>query len=289
VPKFIGKRTGKQQENRQKRKRQIIYGVILVVGVFIAAVALRMIIGDLLEDAAARSEYNELRAYSPDIPDSNLITDDIPTRHEETGAIENTGSEEEPDTNDENGDEKDEPEDEGVNLYRLSFDELVSLNRDFIGWIIAGHSIDYPVVRGNDNDKYINTTFTGNRNTAGAIFMDYRHTDGFDEPVSVIYGHNTRDRTMFSSLASYLDPDYMRNHPHIYITTREGKTLVYRVFAAKLTDAWDPAYTASIIDQENVSETFFNVPENATRFLVLSTCTRGPDDDERILVFTALI
>ena len=293
MPKLFGSKSGKQQKFHQKRRRQLFYGVLLVIGAFVAAVALRIIIGDLLEDAAARSEYDKLRAYSPGIATPDSPADIIAGGSGNNGDIDNSSNEESTGISDAREPEEDKDdeinEDEGVNLYRLSFDELASLNRDFIGWIVAGRSIDYPVVRGNDNDRYINTTFTGNRNTAGTIFMDYRHTRGFDEQVSIIYGHNTRDRTMFSSLANYLDPDYLRSHPHIYITTREGKSLVYRVFAAKLTDAWDPAYSISSLDQTNAPEVFYNAPENATRFLLLSTCTRGPDDDERILVFASLI
>ena len=305
MPKLIGSKSKKQRVNRQNRSKQIIYGVIITIGVFLAAAALRVIIGDYMEDAAARTEYEELRAYSPNTatptpsaditPDGNEDTGDDPVFVDigDTGDTEDTGDiGDESRNNEEPEDQTDsetEDEQDRINLFALSFDELASLNRDFIGWIVAGNSIDYPVVRGSNNDKYINTTFTGNRNTAGAIFMDYRHTRGFDEQVSIIYGHNTRDRTMFSSLANYLDPDFMRNHPHIYITTRDGNSLVYKVFAAKLTDAWDPAYATGFSEHENASVDFLDAPENATRFLLLSTCTRSPDDDERILIFASLI
>jgi len=118
--------------------------------------------------------------------------------------------------------------------------------------------------------------------------MDYRHTEGFDEHVAILYGHNTRDGSMFSVLANFLDPSFRRRNPNINITTRDGKNLTYRVFAAILTDAWDAAYTIGISDNEKAADVFPDAPENASRFLLLSTCTRSSDKDERILVYAAM-
>jgi len=247
--------------------RQVLYFSLIAVGAFLAAFALRMILSDVAEDAAARTEYLQLR-------------DDFPSVSRPTPQENNFEEEEQTD---------DPPEaDEDFDLRKLSLDQLTAINRDFIGWINATHSIDYPVVRGNDNYKYINTTFFGSRNSAGTIFMDYRHTGGFDEHVTILYGHNTRDGSMFSALINFLDPGFLRNNPNINITTKDGKNLTYKVFAATQTDAWDIAYTIGLRDNEKAAEVFPNAPENASRFLLLSTCTRSRDNDERILVYAAL-
>jgi len=220
-----------------------------------------MILGGLVEDAVARDEYEQLRESFPEI------------------AGEHTPIPEEP-----------EEEDDEFDLRNLSLDELAAINGDFVGWINANNnSIDYPVVRGRDNVRYINTTFFGSRNTAGTIFMDYRHTRGFDEHVTILYGHYTRDGSMFSSLINYLNETHRRNNPNITITTRDGRKLTYRVFAARMTNAWDEAYSIGINDSARAAEVFPNVPANASRFLLLSTCTRSADEDERILVFAALV
>ena len=118
--------------------------------------------------------------------------------------------------------------------------------------------------------------------------MDYRHARGFDEQVVILYGHRTRDGSMFTALERYLDADYLRRNPNISITTRDGSRLTYTVFAAKVTDAWDAAYNVGVYDTGRASEVFPNVPQNANRFLLLSTCTRGNNDEERLLVFAAL-
>jgi len=241
---------------------------MIVIGVFFIAAALRMILSDVIEDAVARSEYEQLRESFPEISGPAPEYDEVPSE-----------------------DGRDEPAAVEVEreLRDLSLDELAAINGDFIGWINANNSIiDYPIVRGNDNDKYINTTFFGTRNTAGAIFMDHRHDRAFEGEVVILYGHRTRDGSMFTTLANHLDPEYRRRNPNINILTRDGTRLTYVVFAAKLTDAWDPAYTAGVTDPARASDIFPNAPANASRFLLLSTCTSSSDEDERILVFAAL-
>jgi len=261
--------------------KHYIYGSILLTGALFITVALRAIIGGLVEDAAARSEYEQLREYSP-AASTPAVTGNTST---DNSRDINEGI---ADIFEEDVDEEDEAEAEYLEMQILSFDELAAMNRDFIGWINVNPHIDYPVVRGSDNSKYINTTFLGNRNTAGTIFMDYRNVNNFDEEISILYGHNTRDGAMFSQLSNYLNPDFQNRNPNIIITTREGKSLTYKIFAAKITDAWDVAYTIGVNGGAGASDVFPNVPENASRFLLLSTCTRSSDDDERILVFAAI-
>jgi len=255
---------------RPLSRKQVIYASLMVVGIFFAAAALRVILSDVFEDAAARNEYDQLRDSFPSVS-GQIFDNEVPLG-------------EAPD----DADDFDAYKEEMDEVRELSLDDLARINRDFIGWISALDRIDYPVVRGSDNVKYVNTTFYGNRNSAGAIFMDYRHTKGFDEHVTILYGHRTRDGAMFTSLENYLDAEFRRRNPNISITTRDGKKLTYAVFAASLTDAWDAAYSIGFSDSSKVSEVFPNAPKNASRFLLLSTCTRGNNDDERILVFAAM-
>ena len=255
-------------ENGDKKKfplnrKQVLYGLLIVTGVVLATIALRIILGEVMEDSAARTEYENLRERFPEI-----------AGEQNPGAFDETDIDE---------------EDSERDLRDLSLDELAAINRDFVGWINANNNlIDYPVVRGNDNVRYINTTFHGGRNTAGTIFMDHRNARGFDEQVTILYGHFTRDGSMFSSLINYLNENHRRNNPNITITARDGRRLTYRVFAARMTDAWDEAYSVGIHDSARASDVFPNAPSGAGRFLLLSTCTRSQNENERILVFAAL-
>jgi len=246
-------------------KKQIIYISVVAVGVISIGVGLWMILGGFLEDATARSEYAQLRNDFPAVSGNQETSSESSyDDHLPEGLTE-----------------------EDMHLRNLSLDQLAALNSNFIGWINVANMIDYPVVRGYDNVKYINTTFTGVNNSAGAIFMDYRHKNNFDEYVAIIYGHHTRDGSMFTPLVNYLDANFLRQNPNITVTARDGRTLTYKVFAARLTDAWDPAYGIALNDTARAAEEFPNAPANAKGFMILSTCTRSRDPNERILVFAA--
>ena len=248
-------------------KRKIYYSV-LVVGVALLVTAALIFVYRLIEEGTARDEYETVR---------ELFFGSVPAESEGNIPADTDDFVEEIETL---------PYEEAESL-RLNLEELFEINNDFIGWISIGGLIEYPVVRGNDNHRYINTTFMGERNPAGAIFMDYRNTQGFDETISVLYGHLTRDRTMFSELHRFRDSNFLAENPYIEITTLGGDILVYQVFAAIVTDVWNPAYTLSFTNTARAISGFPNTPRDADRFMLLSTCTLGPDDDERLLVFAA--
>ena len=169
-----------------------------------------------------------------------------------------------------------------------SIASLTELNPDFIGWIvIIGTGIDYPVVRGSDNNQYLNATFSGRNNPSGAIFMDTRNTRGFDSAFCVLYGHNMRDGSMFAPLNWYLDSAFMTAHPDIIITTADGEALVYNIFKAVSINTSDDAHDLYIPEKiaDDVAE---SAPGGASRFLLLSTCANSSNKDERTLVYAAL-
>ncbi|MCL2695956.1 MAG: class B sortase [Clostridiales bacterium] len=152
---------------------------------------------------------------------------------------------------------------------------LLAINPDYIGWItIDGTTVDYPIVRGRENEYYMAHTFTGQKNTAGAIFMDTGCEEGFDGPLVILYGHNRKDGSMFAPLARYLKTDFLTAHPIITIQTIAGERLTYRVTDARRGTINDPIFSQPT-----------NAPPNADSLLVLSTCARGGNENERILVF----
>ena len=164
---------------------------------------------------------------------------------------------------------------------------LYEMNPDFVGWLaIPGTAISYPVVRGTDNSLYLRTTFSGAANPAGAIFMDYGCAKGFDAPVCMVYGHNMRDKSMFGSLSDFLDRGFVEENPNIAIITADGRNLVYRIFEARRTDVWDSVYTLDSNDDKAAAG--FPAAASSERLLVLSTCVSGSDRDARLLVLAAL-
>lgn len=83
------------------------------------------------------------------------------------------------------------------------FDKLRNINNEIVLWIKSdeGH-IDYPVVKTDNNTKYLYTGADGKRNIVGSIFMDYRNEDAQD-PFVMIYGHMMEDESMFATLNEF--------------------------------------------------------------------------------------
>lgn len=89
---------------------------------------------------------------------------------------------------------------------RPNFDELSAVNEDVVAWItVGGTNIDYPVLQGEDNLKYMNKDVYGEFSLAGSIFLDYRNKPDFSDNYSLIYGHNMDKHLMFGDLALFKD------------------------------------------------------------------------------------
>lgn len=117
--------------------------------------------------------------------------------------------------------------------YSLDFKKLKELNPDIVGWLkINNTDIDFPVVKGKNNDYYMTHNFNKDYNSAGWIFADYRNTFNGTDKNTIIYGHNRRDGSMFSTLNNTLDPLwYTSPDNHIVTLHTPTKNLYYRVFA----------------------------------------------------------
>ena len=167
---------------------------------------------------------------------------------------------------------------------------MLEINPDFVCWIyIGGTNIDYPVVRAADNEKYLDLTFFGEPNRHGAIFMDYRNMGAF-VPHIIIYGHNTRDGTKFGSLRYFLDDGFLRENPYISLITN-GRVVKYRIFSARLTDVYDPAYFLDFSEPGSFRAFLERngAPPGASQIVTLSTCVSRGRDYERLVVQGSLV
>lgn len=114
----------------------------------------------------------------------------------------------------------------------IDFETLKQINPETVGWITCeGTNINYPVVQTSDNDKYLHTSFDGQENSSGTIYLDANNNKDFSDDVTVIYGHNMNDGSMFAALNKYRDQSYLDANPVFYYHTENA---VYRfdVFAA---------------------------------------------------------
>lgn len=130
---------------------------------------------------------------------------------------------------------------ENSNENTIDFNSLKEKNIDTVAWIkVEGTDIDYPVVQAKNNDYYLNHSFDKSINGAGWVFADYKNKlDGTDKNI-VIYAHNRRDGSMFSSLKNILKAEWYNNEKNRYITfVTEQENLEYEVFSVYQTEKED--------------------------------------------------
>jgi len=255
---------GKSNSRSKIVSGRYIFAVLIAVFAIAGGIAAYNLITTERNYSTARNEYNELRMYV------------------QTHAITSSGEE-----NNETTAEADMP------MQHETKPDLSEINPDYIGWIqIDGTNVDYPIVQGADNYKYLNTTFMGERNPSGAIFMDSRNTGGFFG-FSLIHGHNMRDGSMFGDLYKLLDieldDELQPVFPEITIFTPENKSLTYQIFAVRRTTENDTVFMLPESGYDEISEYFAEFGfspdylQQSIDILVLATCTTG-GRSERLLV-----
>ena len=103
-------------------------------------------------------------------------------------------------------------------LVNVDFDALKTINPEFEAWIYSEETkISYPVVRGENNERYLSQLFDGSKSQLGTLFVDYRNQAGFKDVNTLIYGHNMEDDSMFASLPEYKNQEYYNKHPNLYL------------------------------------------------------------------------
>lgn len=115
----------------------------------------------------------------------------------------------------------------------IDFSNLINLNPDTVAWVKVNNTdIDFPVVKTDNNDYYIKHNFDKKYNSAGWIFADFRNKfDGTDKNI-IIYGHNRRDGSMFSTLNNTLEESWYTNPENQIIKLyTPSRILNYQIFS----------------------------------------------------------
>ena len=155
------------------------------------------------------------------------------------------------------------------------------ISDEMVAWItIDGTNIDYPVMQGSDNVKYLNTDPFGEYSLSGSIYLDSRNAPDFSDDYSLIYGHHMEYGRMFGALDGFLDPSYLKEHSSgtLMIGKNADKTYDLTVFASMRVSAKDEAVFdpgRGNIRQfiKDHCETY--IEDTDRRILALSTCAEG--------------
>ena len=182
-----------------------------------------------------------------------------------------------------------------TNTENPTIKQLVSDYPDVAGWLtVLGAEISHPFVHADSNSQYLWTDLDGNYIRGGTLFMDCSNSDDFSDNITVIYGHNMRDGTMFGQLLKYLEFDYLLEHPNVYISFPDY-TARYTVAACFVTDGADNIVFDRIGARDNIqdvvdfiyatTEVNPDTPlDGDTPILVLSTCHRSYETARTLLI-----
>lgn len=169
-------------------------------------------------------------------------------------------------------------------LRSVDLPALRGINSDILGWItIPDTDLSYPVLDGRDNQYYLNHTWSGERNAAGAIFLEMNCASDFSDFNVIIYGHRMHNNMMFGTLRFYEDMAFWAEHPSVYLVSDTGVAR-YDIFAAYEAGVRDQTYRLDMAEEEKQMFIDFCLassvldtgvePTTSDRILTLSTCTR---------------
>jgi sortase B len=182
----------------------------------------------------------------------------------------------------------------------IDFSKLQAVNPDVYAWIkIPDTNIDYAVAQSSaDKDDlfYLNHNIDGDYEFSGMIFSQKKNSLDFTDPVTVLYGHNMKNGSMFSNLHKFKDSDFFNKHKNIYIYTPEH-ILTYTIVSAYVYDDRHILNTFDFTKKADLKEyidsitnprsVICNVRDDVPvsikdKILTLSTCTSS--DSQRYLV-----
>ncbi len=187
----------------------------------------------------------------------------------------------------------------------IDFAAYQSQNEDVYAWLdIPGSEISYPVFQHpTENEYYLRRDINGNYSVGGVLFteVEYNKKD-FNDPLTIIYGHDMQNETMFGQLQEMYSSDEglaKYNTIKIYLPDRE---LTYEVFACVPYDNRHILYNYDFNDTEIFGRFFTEISQiramqavfgevslkTTDKVLVLSTCLSGSSDG-RYLVCAKLV
>ncbi len=250
--------------NREKKSKIPVFLILIALLVFL--LSLGYIGYTFLQDYSARVSYGEVAEIATGSTDSGK----------------NDGSASSP-----------------VNL-----ESLREINSDVYAWIrVPGTHVDYPIAQSTVNDNYyLHRSIYKRYLFAGMIYTQSCNSRSFTDPVTVIYGHNMRSTTMFTTLHYFEDAGFFDKHDTFYIYTTD-RMLTYKIVSAykydnrHIMNSFDfsnPEVLSSYHDYVmNPITTLRNVRagvtlDNDSKLVVLSTCMSN-DKNSRFLVNGVLI
>ncbi|MGN0346863.1 MAG: class B sortase [Lachnospiraceae bacterium] len=283
-----------EMKDAEKNKKKMFWLISWMMCLLVAIVAFAIMLVSMEKREAADSQYEQLaqEANTPEVVSYNEL---FPN---EDAKIPDLEIPEQPDV---------------LAMYgitipekNLDWDELHDVNEDIYAWIyVPDTTVDYPVLQHpSNNSYYLNRNLDGSSGYPGCIYTENYNSKSFSDPNTVLYGHNLKDQTMFSSLHNFENPELVNEDHFIFVYTPE-RVFVYRVFAAyefsnkhlllnyNLDNIYDfESYLKEILNHEDpvVCNIRQDIPLTySNQIITLSTCTSSHNSNKRFLVQGVLL
>ena len=261
----------KLQKNPAKKKRskgaQAFFTIAIIICLGVMAFSGYKLITTALEYKKSQDEYKELQNKYAVIVETPTPTPEPTPQADSVEAVDVQSVE---------------PETVPV---KVDWENLKLVNEDIVAWIYIGAlKISYPVVHYTDNDFYLRRTVEKTWNMSGSIFVEAQNNADFNDPNTIIYGHNMLDGSMFSKLPHLADEDNYKKDPYIWIFTPTGN-YKYKMFSLHRTAISSEVYTLFTGTDETFTD-WCNLMQDESqakldqmaftadsRVITLSTCT----------------
>lgn len=185
----------------------------------------------------------------------------------------------------------------------VNFKEMRAQNSDVYSWIyIRDTNISLPVLQSAQDDNfYLDHDWQRNYSFPGAIYSQSKNKKDYSDRVTVLYGHNMANGSMFANLHYFMDEEFFNAHRYFYVFT-ENRKLTYEVVSAfeydnrHILNSYDfkddAVFRQWLNEAKNPRSLYSRVRDSVnlnlnSKMLVLSTCTDSGDN--RFLVQGVLV
>lgn len=180
----------------------------------------------------------------------------------------------------------------------IDWNYLKSINEDIIGWIeIEGTKINYPILQDNNNLYYLKHTYNKKYSSSGSIFTI--NENPFTDKETIIYGHNMKNGSMFSSLGKYLDKNFLYSHQSfkIYTPDCDYKANIFSAYSigfdTESSNIKQLGFDERIEYYKKASKHYTETIDTPEKIIKLSTCSyinaKTTPTDQRYYIIASII
>lgn len=177
-----------------------------------------------------------------------------------------------------------------MNINSISLESLREANEDIVSWLMVdGTNINYPIVKTDNNDYYLNHDINKNTKGSGWTFMDYRNSIDLSDDNTIFYGHNLINKTAFGSLSNVFTKDWYNESNHYIVVLNDKGKYIYEVFSIYTIDPEVYYLQNNFANKDDYFEFLktlksrsiydFDIDiKNTDKIITLSTCTDNNKD-----------